>query len=451
MVKFDLGPPPSDILEKPNEEIVEEFIAALISAGASEKTAKVYRAAIMDFIDFIGNKPLREVTIDDVRKWRIDRLKNGFPRKRRHKKTKDPIEERRWRQATLHYYTLLIRGFFQWLGLKINVPVVRAPRRREVEALSEQEVQRLLDSIRDTLDLLIVGLLVETGLRAQEALELRWRDIDFNTGEIRVRAAKYGEERVVFFGSLTRYALTLWYYEKRPRTLDEKVLGISYSGLYKRLKTLAKIAGIDPRKVRPHVLRHTFATQALRKGMSLIAVQKLLGHRDVKITQVYTHLLREDIKRQYIQAFQLPIQAIQAPAFYPPSPQQVTPVQVPSQIQIPQTVEIGKQVVQASQYNKPSNPHINNNPVISNTLLPTNYVALETHQPNINMQGIQPQNPITPNGLVNNIGQQVNQVASVHNDVVHPLPSERTMKCPRCGSIIPLNARFCPYCGVKLR
>ncbi len=451
MVKFDLGPPPDGILDKPNEEIVEEFIAALISAGASEKTAKVYRAAIMDFIEFIGNKPLREVTLDDVRRWRIDRLRNGFPRKRRHKKIKDPIEERRWRQATLHYYTLLLRGFFQWLGLKVNVPVVKAPRRREVEALSEQEIQKLLDSIRDVLDLLIVGLLVETGLRAQEALELRWRDIDFNTSEIRVRAAKYGEERIVFFGPLTRYALTLWYYEKRPRTLDEKVLGISYSGLYKRLKTLAKRAGIDPRKVRPHVLRHTFATQALRKGMSLIAVQKLLGHRDVKITQVYTHLLREDIKRQYIQAFQssTPMQVSTHPLT---TPQQAVAIQVLGQTPIPQPVNTGNQIVQVNPYNGLNNPYTNNNVLVNNNIpAPTNSVAPGIQQPNVNVQGIQAQNPVTPNGLVNNVNQQVNQISGASNNMVQSLPNGGAMRCPSCGSIIPLNARFCPYCGLKLR
>jgi len=51
------------------------------------------------------------------------------------------------------------------------------------------------------------------------------------------------------------------------------------------------------------VLRHTFATEALRRGMSLPAVQKLLGHRDIKVTQVYLHLLHEDVKKQYEQAF----------------------------------------------------------------------------------------------------------------------------------------------------
>jgi len=443
MVKFDLGSPPPGLLDKSNEEIVEEFIAALLSAGASEKTAKVYRAAIMDFLDFIGNKPLKEVTSDDVRKWRMHRLKHGFPRKRRHRRIKDPIEERRWRQATLHYYTLLLRGFFEWLGLNVKVPIVKAPRRREVEALSEQEVYHLLMSIRDTLDLLIIGLLIETGLRAQEALELRWRDIDFNNSEIKVRAAKYGEERTVFFGPLTRYALTLWFSERRPQSLDEKVLNISYSGLYKRLKTLAKRAGLDPRKIRPHVFRHTFATQALKKGMSLIAVQKLLGHRDVKITQVYTHLLKEDIRRQYYMAFQQPLQVVQV--MQPPN----TPMQSTAMQQVSNTY-----TYQVQPY-----PSLNLNPI-------PNYPSYNHQQNNgqqhkqhivANNLGVRASNGVFTQEYSNQQPYPQLQQSPLHFPYSPPQQpmnqqhSVDSITCPNCKSIIPAQSIYCPYCGLKLR
>jgi len=443
MVKFDLGSPPPGLLEKSNEEIVEEFIATLLSAGASEKTAKVYRAAIMDFLDFIGNKPLKDITSDDVRKWRMHRLKHGFPRKRRHRRIKDSIEERRWRQATLHYYTLLLRGFFEWLGLNVKVPIVKAPRRREVEALNEQEVRSLLMNIRDTLDLLIIGLLVETGLRAQEALELRWRDIDFNNGEIKVRAAKYGEERTVFFGPLTRYALTLWFSERRPQSLDEKVLNISYSGLYKRLKTLAKRAGLDPRKIRPHVFRHTFATQALRKGMSLIAVQKLLGHRDVKITQVYTHLLKEDIRRQYYMAFQQPLQVVQA-IQSPTTPMQPTAMQ-----QVPGTPS----TYQVQFYLYPNLNHISSYPGHNNQQNSgqhQQFMVANSFRAQVGNDGYIQEYPSQQ--LYSQPRQQLSH--SSHPTQQQPIGQQYpvdSLTCPNCKSIIPAQSLYCPYCGLKLR
>ena len=332
MTRFDLPSPPPGILERSNTEAMEAFLAALAAAGASPKTVKAYRAAISDFILFIGGKPLREVTSSDVSAWIYDRLTRGLQRPR--SRSSDPAEERRERQTTMHYYTLFLRGFLEWLGLDVKVPVVRKPRSPRVEALRPEEVERLVSAARDPLDLLIVALLFETGLRAQEAVGLRLRDIDTRRREIRVRNAKYGEERVVLYGPLTEQALAIWLALNPGLGPDDPLLGISYSGLYKRLKTLARRAGLDPRRVRPHVLRHTFATEALRRGVPLPVVQRLLGHHDIKVTQIYLHLLDEDIRAAYQRAFaaQPPTaqQGQPAPPAYTPLQPQQPPAQPPT-------------------------------------------------------------------------------------------------------------------------
>lgn len=301
MTRFDLPPPPPGLLERSNREAMEAFLAALAAAGASPKTVKAYRAAISDFLDFIAGKPLREVTSSDVSAWIYERLTRGLRRPR--SPGGGSLDERRERQTTMHYYTLFLRGFLEWLGLPVKVPVVRKPRSPRIEALRPEEVERLLNAARDPLDLLIVALLFETGLRAQEAVGLRLRDIDTARREIRVRNAKYGEERVVLYGPLTEQALALWLALNPGLGPDDPLLGISYSGLYKRLKSLARRAGLDPRRVRPHVLRHTFATEALRRGVPLPVVQRLLGHHDIKVTQIYLHLLDEDLRAAYQRAF----------------------------------------------------------------------------------------------------------------------------------------------------
>jgi integrase/recombinase XerD len=145
-------------------------------------------------------------------------------------------------------------------------------------------------------------------------LSIRVGDIDMNSMSIRVRG-KYGKERVVFFGPLTFQALNIYLESINARSPSTKLFNITYQAVYKRLKKLAVRAGVDPHKVRPHVLRHTFATEALRRGMSLPALQRLLGHSNIRITQRYLHLVTEDVRREYVERFIGP--QTQIPAQYP--------------------------------------------------------------------------------------------------------------------------------------
>ena len=289
MPRLELAEAPDGILELSNEEIVREFEDTLRASGASEETIKAYMAAIRDFLGFVKNKPLREVTLRDIISWRNERLKSGF----QGAKTSDPDK---W-QVTLHYYSLFLRRFFQWLGLKIKVPrVVRKPPR--IEALSEEEVARLLAVATKPQDRLLLLLLVSTGLRSRELLNLRVEDVDLAKGIIRVRSAKYGKERLVTAPREVFELLGAWIKLNRLGPKD-KLFKISYSALHKKVKKLAKKAGIDLSKVRPHVFRHTFATLAIKKGLSLPSLQRLLGHSDIRTTQVYLHLTIEDVKKEY--------------------------------------------------------------------------------------------------------------------------------------------------------
>lgn len=392
-----MGKADESILEAHPEEAIEEFLSALEAAGADEKTVKSYRAALYDFFNFVGWKKLKDITPEDVKKWRLDRLRRGF--------AKAKYRDRRARQTTLYYYSMFLRRFFEWAGLSIKIPRVKKPRKSEVDTLKPEEIARLFEAAKDSLDLLILALLLETGLRAREALSITFADIDLQSREIKIRYGKYGEERTVFIGPLT-YQLLLHEISTRRPSPHERVIPLSYAGLYKRLKTLAKRASLDPSKVRPHVLRHTFATEALRRGMNVIALQKILGHKDIKTTQIYIHMLKEDIKTQYMRIF-MPNQVAQGVA----------------------------------------------NPA-SQPLLMHTYIALAHNPPNI-------QNPIywhPTHG--NNISSQATQQTQTNHATLNAYTQPTTLPstagyssillCPNCRQIIPLNARFCPYCGASI-
>ncbi len=287
--RIDLGKAPREILSLSNEEIMEEFLLVLESSGASEDTIKAYRAAIKDFLEFINGKPLRSISLKDVIAWRNNRLRNGF-RKMRSR------DKRGW-QTTLHYYTLFLNRFFEWLGVNIRIPRMRKPPRK-ITILNDEEVTRLLRSIRDPLDKLILSILLDTGLRSKELLSIRVSDVDLENKTITVTETKYGRERRVIITSKTTNLIRAWI-ELNGLRNDDKLIPLTYSGLYKRIKRIGKRAGIPLRKARPHILRHTFATQALRKGLPLPHLQMILGHQDIKTTQVYLHLTIDDIKRKY--------------------------------------------------------------------------------------------------------------------------------------------------------
>ncbi|MCE4602710.1 MAG: tyrosine-type recombinase/integrase [Desulfurococcales archaeon] len=238
--------------------------------------------------------PLREIDEDHYLSW-ISRLrKEGVHRRR--------SQKRESLQNTLHYYTLFVKRFLTWLGIGgEDLPVV--PRKRHIipDTLSWEEVKRLIEAARDIYDALIVSVLAETGMRVSELLSIRIRDIDLDKGEVRIRG-KYGKERIVFLGPASR-ALIKAYIDSSDPSPREKLVDMSYQAVHKRLKRLAIRAGIEPSRVRPHVLRHTFATEAIRRGMSLPALQKLLGHSDIKITEVYLHMNMEDVRREYASIF----------------------------------------------------------------------------------------------------------------------------------------------------
>ncbi|MEN2999270.1 MAG: site-specific tyrosine recombinase/integron integrase [Acidilobaceae archaeon] len=273
------------------KEAAELFRSSLEGLGLSHKTVKAYWAAVKNFVSFVGeDRPAGSITVEDYMRW-LSHLRSG-----------------RRQQSTVHYYSVFTRRFLRWLGVE-GVPAVPNSRKGYSGTLSWEEVERLLSSSRDLVDLLCVSMMAESGLRASELLSLRVGDVDLNSGLARV-VGKYGKQRVVMLGPASRAVLSEYLGLIRKSARD-RLIDLSYQALYKRVKRLAERAGLDPGSVRPHILRHAFATEALRRGMSLSALQRLLGHSDLKVTQLYLHLTSEDVRREYERAFMAPPAQVQ--------------------------------------------------------------------------------------------------------------------------------------------
>lgn len=187
--------------------------------------------------------------------------------------------------------------------------LVVSPKRRP--ALPVHLVQRQVEGLINAPDpLLPLGIrdralwqmIYEAGLRASEALGLTLADLDLEAGEARV-VGKGGRERVALFGPRARAALRAWL-EGPRREFDKEgaeALFLARTGkplsgrqLRKRFAGAAKDAGLGP-GITPHALRHAFATHLLQAGCDIRMVQRLLGHRQISTTQVYTHLAFPDL------------------------------------------------------------------------------------------------------------------------------------------------------------
>lgn len=206
------------------------------------------------------------------------------------------------------YRHLLARGQIKAdPTLKIAMP---AKPSRLPKVLSEKQVEALL-GVPDTetslglRDRAMLETLYATGLRVSELVGLKLHEVNFDMGVVRV-FGKGSKERLVPLGEEAIDWMRDYLAEARPAILNGKqsddlfVTGhgsaMTRQAFWQLIKRHAVLAGIDPARLSPHVLRHAFATHLLNHGADLRVVQLLLGHSDISTTQIYTHIARERLK-----------------------------------------------------------------------------------------------------------------------------------------------------------
>ena len=147
-------------------------------------------------------------------------------------------------------------------------------------------------------DLCMMKLMLNSGLRASEVLNMTWQDLDLHTGRLTVRQGKGKKDRQVWINDDTLEMLRKWR-EASPQsaycfpTLSGK--RIHDSALRFMVKRRGVKAGI-PKDVHPHMLRHTYATELYRQTKDIRLVQKALGHANLGTTMIYTHIVDDDME-----------------------------------------------------------------------------------------------------------------------------------------------------------
>ncbi|AWT61044.1 MAG: Tyrosine recombinase XerD [Candidatus Moanabacter tarae] len=177
----------------------------------------------------------------------------------------------------------------------------------EVKRLLEAPSQRTAQGVRDRA---IMELCYSSGLRVSEASSLYLQDFDGESGMLRVVSGKGGKERVLPVGRKAIDAIDAYLISGRPKLvkantgsalfLSTRGRPISRKTIWHSIRVYATKAGIE-KPVKPHVLRHSFASHLLSGGADLRSIQEMLGHVDVSTTQIYTAVEKQRLIKQHDQ------------------------------------------------------------------------------------------------------------------------------------------------------
>jgi integrase/recombinase XerD len=288
--------------ERTPDPEVESFLA-VSAARLAPRTVEAYRRDLAALAGWLGRSPAT-ATREDLERYLADLRAQGLA------------------ASTIARRLAATRAFFRYrvlIGAGDENPAadVAPPKRarRLPRTLSPGEAERLVEAAsgtkpRDLRDRALVELLYGAGLRVSEAVSLERGGVDLDERLVR-SIGKGGKERIVPLGRNAADALRRYLSRGRPfldrRHRPELFLNaqggaLTRAGAFLILRRLADKAGLEPGRVHPHLLRHSFATHLLEGGADLRSVQEMLGHADLATTELYTHVTDRRRREAYFAA-----------------------------------------------------------------------------------------------------------------------------------------------------
>jgi integrase/recombinase XerC/integrase/recombinase XerD len=214
---------------------------------------------------------------------------------------------RTYKPTTLHRIISTLSSFYRFLysqGAVTTNPLIGVDRPKikgqELRYLKHSQVIRLIESIEDPRDRLIVRTIYATGVRVSELCGINIEDIDFEDGTIRVRG-KGGKIRIVFVDSETL--------DEMDKFIGSRIEGPLFPGQMGHNISPRAVQHIfrkyAPEGITPHKIRHSYASELYRRSKNLRVVQENLGHTSIKTTEIYLHTDLEERKKVYQEYFPL--------------------------------------------------------------------------------------------------------------------------------------------------
>ena len=264
---------------------VLKFKYHLLSRRYSESTVGTYIDALQSFLRFYADKPVNKITNNDIVVYNNEYiLKNNLS------------------ASYQNQVVNAIKLFFSRIEhTKMHIAGIERPKkpRKLPNVLSLEEVETLLNSLKNVKHKCMLALIYSAGLRRSELINLKIEDVDSKRMMISIRTAKGNKDRFVPLAETTLNLLREYYKVYKPnKYLFEGQAGGKYSDrslleVFHKAKDLAHIN----KNVTLHTLRHSYATHLLEGGVNLRYIQEILGHKSPKTTEIYTHVSSEALSR----------------------------------------------------------------------------------------------------------------------------------------------------------
>ena len=318
--RYEMTPRTTEVAEcltDRNQNLIRRFIIAKTVKGCTEKTVDYYRAQLESIIPAIG-ETVDDVTADDIRHYlAVRQMRDGIS------------------ATTANNELRVLKSFFAWLcgeeiisknpTLRVD-PIKNAKRKKP--AFTNLDIEKIRDACRDERERAVVECLLSTGCRVSELVQIRLDDID--GGKVLVHG-KGNKDRYVYLNERACYYTEKYLSLRKDdnpylfaggidmmfeRSLSASPKGkvrwwtdprlvtethYSAGGIESMVRDIGRRAGVE--KVHPHRFRRTCATMALRQGMPLEQVSKMLGHESLATTQIYLDLREDELEtahRKYV-------------------------------------------------------------------------------------------------------------------------------------------------------
>jgi len=290
------------------DRYIKQFLEYLeVERGRSVKTIENYHFYLNRFAEFTKSPAPSKISQEMVRKYRLYLNRDIEGR-----------EDVNLKKSTQNYHLIALRSFLKYLA-KIDVKSM-APDKielakvgtRHIEFLEADELERFrraplnTDGILGLRDKAIIELLFSTGMRVGELSKLKMEQINLKRDEFTVKG-KGSKHRVVFLSNEAKSSIQnytrarsdvspyLFVGHDRAKAARGQTGPLTPRSIQRIVERYATEAGIT-KKITPHVLRHTYATDLLRNGADIRSVQAMLGHESITTTQVYTHVTDKALK-----------------------------------------------------------------------------------------------------------------------------------------------------------